>query len=96
MDGTEIWVYDLESRQRVQRLEAVPERENGAVRAAAGIGSTSGDGASGILVTQGDDAVLVTIGGGVSVRHAITGEYIYERLKNVPGSGRLTPRNQAQ
>jgi len=96
MDGTEIWVYDLESRQRVQRLEAVPERENGEVRAAAGIGSTSGDGASGILVTQGDDAVLVTVGGGVSVRHAITGVYIYERLENVPGSGRLTLRNQAQ
>ncbi len=96
MDGTEIWVYDLESRQRVQRLEAVPEREDEEIGATTGIGSTSGDGASGILVTQGDGSVLVTVGGGVSVRNAITGEYIHEQLKNVPGSGRLTLRNQAQ
>jgi len=96
MDGTEIWVYDLESRQRVQRLEAVPEQNNEGGHGGSGIGSTSGDGASGILVTQGNDAVLVTVGGGVSVRHAITGEYIHEKLKNVPGSGRLTLRNQVQ
>jgi len=74
----------------------VPEREDEEIRATTGIGSTSGDGASGILVTQGDGSVLVTMGGGVSVRNAITGEYIHEQLKNVPGSGRLTLRNQAQ
>lgn len=114
MDGTEIWVYDIESHQRVRRFEAVPQRDSekgniwrtlvrfvtgnvaddeGANGGTGGIGSTSGDGASGILVTQGDDPVLVTVGGGVSVRNVITGEYIHERLKNVPQSGRLTPRN---
>lgn len=89
-DGTEIWVYDLATRERVDRFEAIPERES-AGGGGGGIGSSSGDGASGIVVTQGDNPLLVTIGGGgVSVRNAMTGEYIHETLQRAPTEGRLT------
>ena len=91
-DGTEIWSFDLASRERVQRLEALPESEvSGA--GGAGLGSTSGDGASNILVTQGDEPLLVSAAGsGISVRHAMTGEYLHERLQNAPSSGWLSLR----
>ena len=93
-DGTEIWVYALQSRERLQRFEAIPEQVDAGGGGAAGIGSSSGDGASNILVTQGNDPLLVTAFGGISVRNALTGEYIHERLDNVPGTGWLTPRIQ--
>ena len=91
-DGTEIWSFDLATRERVQRLEARPAIADGG-GAGATIGSTSGDGASNILVTQDDEPLLVTAGGtGISVRHALTGEYVHERLENAPNSGWLTLR----
>ena len=91
-DGTEVWSFDLATRERVQRLEARPARAD-AGGAGATIGSTSGDGASNILVTQDDEHLLVTAGGtGISVRHALTGEYVHERLENAPTSGWLTLR----
>lgn len=92
VDGTEIWSFDLASRERLQRLEARPESaESGG--AGATLGSTSGDGASNILVTQGDDPLLVSAGGtGISVRHALTGEYLHERLQHAPSSGWLALR----
>lgn len=92
MDGQEIWVYDLETQRRIQRWEARPESKDGETPAGGGggIGSTSGDGASEILVTQGDEPLLVASGGGISVRNAMSGEYLHERLENVPQRGRLT------
>ena len=91
-DGTEIWSFDLASRERVQRLEALPESEESGA-GGAGIGSTTGDGASNILVTQGDEPLLVSAAGsGVSVRHAMSGEYLHERLQNAPSSGWLSLR----
>ena len=89
-DGHEIWVYDIESQERIDRFEAIPERES-AGGGGGGIGSTTGDGAVGIVVTQGLNPLLVTIGGGgVSVRDAMTGDYIHETLQNAPGDGSLT------
>ena len=89
-DGTEIWSFDLATRERLQRLEARPASGD-AGGAGATLGSTSGDGASNILVTQGDEPLLVTAGGtGVSVRHALTGEYVHEGLENAPAGGWLT------
>ena len=92
MDGTEIWSFDLASRERLQRLEARPEsKESGG--AGATLGSTSGDGASNILLTQGDEPLLVSAAGtGISVRHALTGEYLHERLQHAPSSGWLSLR----
>lgn len=92
MDGQEIWVYDLTTQGRVERWQARPDsaetRDGGG--GGGGIGATSGDGVSGILVTQGGNAVLVATGsGGVSVRNAMNGEYIHERLENAPQAGRL-------
>ena len=60
-DGTEIWSFDLASRQRLQRLEARPASSD-AGGAGATLGSTSGDGASNILVAQGDEPLLVSAG----------------------------------
>ena len=91
MDGTEIWVYDLGSRRRIARWEARPEsagREGGG--SGEGIGGTSGDGTANIAVTQDDDPLLIAVGGGVSVRNAMTGEYLHERLEHAPAGGRLT------
>ena len=91
-DGTEIWSFDLATRERLQRLEARPASAN-AGGAGATLGSTSGDGASNILVTQGDEPLLVTAGDtGISVRHPLTGEYVHELLENAPASGWLTLR----
>jgi methylamine dehydrogenase heavy chain len=92
MDGQEVWIYDLETRRRIERWRARPETaETGGSSAEGGaIGTTSGDGASAILVTQGDGPLLVTLGAGVSVRDALSGEYLHERLENAPQSGRLT------
>ena len=93
-DGTEIWSFDLASRQRLQRLEARPASSD-AGGAGATLGSTSGDGASNILVTQGDEPLLVSAAGtGISVRDAFTGEYLHERLQNAPNGGWLTLRMQ--
>lgn len=92
MDGQEIWIYDLRTQSRIERWEARPrsaEAED-AGRGGGGIGATSGDGVSGILVTQGDDALLIAVGEGVSVRDAMTAEYVHERLRNAPAGGRLT------
>ncbi len=91
-DGTEIWSFDLASRERVQRLEALPESDESDA-GGAGLGSTTGDGAANILVTQGDEPLLVSAAGsGVSVRHAMSGEYLHERLQNAPSSGWLSLR----
>ena len=91
-DGTEIWSFDLATRERVQRLEALPESDE-SEGAGAAIGATSGDGASNVQVTQGDEPLLVSAAGsGVSVRHAMTGEYLHERLQNAPSSGWLSLR----
>ncbi len=91
-DGTEIWSFDLATRERVQRLEALPESDE-SEGAGAAIGATSGDGASNIQVTQGDEPLLVSAAGsGISVRHAMTGEYLHERLQNAPSSGWLSLR----
>ena len=88
-DGHEIWVYDIERQERIDRFEAIPERES-AGAGGGGIGSTTGDGANGIVVTQGLNPLLVTIGGGgVSVRNATNGEYIHETLQNAPSEGSL-------
>ena len=93
-DGTEIWSFDLASRQRLQRLEARPASAD-AGGAGATLGSTSGDGASNILVTQGEEPLLVSAAGtGVSVRDAFTGEYLHERLQNAPNGGWLALRMQ--
>ncbi|MGD8324879.1 MAG: amine dehydrogenase large subunit [Gammaproteobacteria bacterium] len=90
-DGTEIWVYDLATRQRVDRFEAVPDREDSG--GGGGLGGSTGDGAAGIIVTQGDNPLLVTVGGGgVSVRNAMSGEYLHETLERAPGEGRLALR----
>lgn len=92
MDGTEIWSFDLASRERLQRLEARPESAEGSGSGAT-LGSTSRDGASNILVTRGDGPLLVSAGGtGISVRHALTGEYLHERLQHAPSSGWLSLR----
>lgn len=89
-DGHEIWVYDIESQERVDRFEATPEREASG-GGGGDIGASSGDGARGIVVTQGLNPRLVTIGGGgVSVRDATSGEYIHETLRHAPADGRLT------
>ena len=91
-DGTEIWSFDLASRERLQRLEARPKSAEGE-GAGATLGSTSGDGASNILVTQGDEPLLVSAAGtGISVRDAFTGEYRHERLQNAPNGGWLSLR----
>ncbi len=91
-DGTEIWSFDLATRQRMQRMEARPASVE-AGGAGAMIGATSGDGASNILVTQGDDPLLISAAGtGISVRDAVTGEYLHERLRNAPAGGWLTLR----
>jgi methylamine dehydrogenase heavy chain len=93
MDGEEVWVYDLGTRRRIERWKAAPETgQPGDASSSAGgaIGATSGDGATAILVTQGDAPLLVTLGTGVSVRDAMSGEYVHERLENAPQSGRLT------
>ena len=91
-DGTEIWSFDLASRERLQRLEARPKSAEGG-GAGATIGSTSGDGASNILVTQGDEPLLVSAAGtGISVRDAFTGEYRHERLQHAPAGGWLSLR----
>ena len=91
-DGTEIWAFDLATRERVQRLEARPELEEGGGPGGA-IGSTSGDGTSNIQVTQGDDPLLVAVSDtGISVRNALNGEYLHERLENAPASGWLSLR----
>jgi amicyanin-dependent methylamine dehydrogenase large subunit len=90
-DGNEIWVYDLATRERIDRFQGVPDR--GAAGGGGGLGGSSGDGASGIVVTQGANPLLVTIGGGgVSVRNAMTGEYVHRTLQRAPASGRLTLR----
>ena len=91
-DGTDIWSFDLATRERLQRLEALPESdESGA--GGAEIGATSGDGASNILVTEGDEPLLVSgAGSGISVRHAMTGEYLHERLQHAPNGGWLSLR----
>ena len=92
VDGTEIWSFDLATRERLQRLEARPENAEGG-GAGATLGSTSGDGASNILVTRGDGPLLVSAGGtGISVRHALTGEYLHERLQHAPSTGWLSLR----
>jgi methylamine dehydrogenase heavy chain len=94
-DGQEIWVYDLGTRSRIARWEARPDTADTADTAdtgdggGGGIGETSGDGASAILVTQGDDPLLIAAGVGISVRDAMSGEYLHERLENVPAGGRL-------
>ena len=91
-DGTEIWSFDLASRERLQRLEARPKNAEGG-GAGATLGSTSGDGASNILVTQGDEPLLVSAAGsGIAVREAFTGEYLHERLQNAPNGGWLSLR----
>jgi methylamine dehydrogenase heavy chain len=88
-DGHEIWVYDLATRERVDRFEAIPERDGG--EGGGGLGGSTGDGAAGIIVTQGANPLLVTLGGGgVSVRNAMTGEYVHETLQRAPAEGRLT------
>ena len=91
-DGSEIWSFDLASRERLQRLGARPPGvQRGGPGPGATIGSTSGDGVSGIVVTQGVDPLLVSIAGrGISVRDALTGEYLHERLQNAPPGGRLS------
>jgi methylamine dehydrogenase heavy chain len=94
MDGQEIWVYDLRTQRRIERWEARPEsaepgHDDGGD--GGGIGATSGDGVSGIIVTQGGDPLLVAAGSvGISVRDAVSGKYIRERLENAPAAGRLT------
>ena len=91
MDGKEIWVYDLGTQRRVARWEARPESAGGEGGGSGeGIGGTSGDGAANIAVTRGHDPLLIAAGGGVSVRNAVTGEYIHERLEHAPAGGRLT------
>ena len=91
-DGTEIWSFDLASRERLRRLEARPKSAEGE-GAGATLGSTSGDGASNILITQGDEPLLVSAAGsGISVRNAFTGEYLHERLQNAPTGGWLSLR----
>ena len=91
-DGTEIWSFDLAARERLQRLEARPDSAE-SEGAGATLGSTSGDGASNILVTQGDEPLLVSASGaGISVRHALNGEYVHERLQHAPNSGWLSLR----
>lgn len=92
MDGTEIWVYDLATQTRVQRFPAVPPSDEPRSAGPRTIGATSGDGAAGILVTQGTPPLLITSGSGISVRYALTGAYVHESLKNVPPGGRLTLR----
>ena len=92
-DGHEIWVYDLATRERIDRFEGIPNRRNSG--GGGGLGGSSGDGASGIVVTQGANPLLVTAGGGgISVRNALTGEYIHETLQRAPAGGRLTLRMQ--
>ncbi|MYJ94443.1 MAG: hypothetical protein F4053_02270, partial [Proteobacteria bacterium] len=91
-DGTEIWSFDLATRERLQRLEARPASAD-AGGAGATLGSTSGDGASNILVTQDDEPLLISAAGtGISIRSALTGEYLHERMQNAPASGWLTLR----
>ncbi len=91
VDGTKIWVYDLAARTRIARWEARPEGGGGEDGAGGrAIGGTSGDGVSGIAVTRGDDSLLVSVGGGVSVQDAMSGEYVHERLENAPASGYVT------
>jgi methylamine dehydrogenase heavy chain len=90
MDGQEVWVYDLRTQSRIARWEARPEAEDDGAGGGGGIGATSGDGASAILVTQGDDPLLIAAGTAVSVRDAMSGEYVHERLENAPAAGRLT------
>lgn len=89
MDGREVWVYDLEMRRRIARWHALPEGE-GEGQGQDVIGATSGDGVSGILVTQSDEPLLIAVGAGVSVRDAVSGEYIHERLEHAPAGGQLT------
>lgn len=94
MNGQEVWVYDLETRRRIDRWTARPQpQDEGAGEGAGGgggIGAMSGDGVSGILVTQSDDPLLISVGEGVSVRDAMNGEYVHEWLENAPAGGRLT------
>jgi methylamine dehydrogenase heavy chain len=95
MDGQEVWVYDLGTQRRIDRWRARSEAEDeaeseGEDEGEGGIGATSGDGVSGILVTQGDEPLLISVGEGVSVRDAMSGEYIHERLEHAPAGGRLT------
>ena len=89
MDGREVWVYDLRARSRIERWPARPQSAE-AEGGGDGIGATSGDGVSAILVTQGDDPLLIATGAGVSVRDAMSGDYVHERLQHSPAGGRLT------
>ena len=113
-DGTEIWSFDLATRERLQRMEARPaggedgdggagpdsDGDEGAGPGSDGEDGDNGeegddgdDGVSNILVTQGGEPLLVAAGGaGVSVRHALTGEYLHERLRHAPDRGWLTLR----
>lgn len=92
MDGQEVWVYDLTTQRRIARWAARPQAADARAEGggAEGIGASSGDGVTSIVVTGGDDPVLVAVGGGVSVRDAMTGQYVRERLENAPAGGRLT------
>jgi methylamine dehydrogenase heavy chain len=90
LDGQEVWVYDLGARSRIERWEARPEADDDGAGSGGGIGSTSGDGVAAILVTQGDDPLLIAAGASVSVRDAMSGAYVHERLENAPAGGRLT------
>lgn len=88
-DGHEIWVYDIETQERIDRYEAVPERETDG--GGGGLGGSTGDGASSVVVTQELNPLLVTMGaGGVSVRNAMSGEYVHETLQRAPAEGLLT------
>ena len=100
-DGTEIWSFDLATRERLRRMEARPpggeDGDDGAGPDSdgeeGGNGEEGDDGVSNILVTQGGEPLLVAAGGaGVSVRHALTGEYLHERLRHAPERGWLTLR----
>ena len=54
-----------------------------------GVGGSMPPGAKSLLVTQGDDPMLVVVSkGGTYTANATTGEFI-SRLKNAPGRGNL-------
>ena len=87
--GTEIWVYDLARRQRVQRIPALNPLAS-FVRVQAGLGRLSGwflqrvlpnPGIDLILVTQDEHPVLLAAGQippTVTVHDALTGEVVNE------------------
>ena len=135
-EGEEIWVFDLGSKKRIQRMEIHdfrPSAEEAALKAlhidkghwlaglvtlwfasdeakaaakkarkseeaergmpspfsGPGGGGSMPPGAKSLLVTQGDDPMLVVVSnGGTYTANAITGEFI-SRLKNAPGRGNL-------